>query len=60
MVKNPCTSAGRRHTFDLWIRKTPGEGNGNPFQYFGTREIPWTEEPGGQQSIGNSPQKNWI
>ena len=23
----------RRHKFDPWVRKTPGEGNGNPFQY---------------------------
>ena len=28
-----------------------GEGNGNPFQY-SCWEIPWTEEPGGLQSMG--------
>ena len=28
-----------------------GEGNGNPLQYFSWR-IPWTEEPGGLQSMG--------
>jgi len=30
---------------------SPGEGNGNPFQY-SCLENPWTEEPGGLQSMG--------
>ena len=30
---------------------SPGEGNGNPFQSLAL-EIPWTEEPGGLQSMG--------
>ena len=29
-----------------------GEGNGNPLQY-SCLEIPWTEEPGGLQSMGS-------
>ena len=29
------------------LRRSPGEGNGNP------QEIPWTEEPGGLQSMGS-------
>ena len=29
----------------------PGEGNGNPLQYFFASRIPWTEEPGGLQSV---------
>jgi len=29
-LKNPPANAG----FDPWVRKTPGEGNGNPLQYF--------------------------
>ena len=29
--------------------RSPGEGNGNPFQYSSWR-IPWTEQPGGLQS----------
>ena len=29
---------------------SPGEGNGNPFQY-SCLEIPWTEEPGKLQSM---------
>ena len=33
------------------LGRSPGEGNGNPVQYF-ARKIPWTEEPGGLLSIG--------
>ena len=29
----------------------PGEGNGNPLQYLAWKS-PWTEEPGGLQSVG--------
>ena len=29
-----------------------GEGNGNPLQFLAWR-IPWTEEPGGLQSMGS-------
>ena len=32
--------------------RSPGEGNGNPFQY-SCLEIPWTEEPDGLQSMGS-------
>ena len=32
--------------------RSPGEGNGNPFQYSSWR-IPWTEEPGDLQSMGS-------
>ena len=31
---------------------SPGEGNGNPPHYC-CWEIPWTEEPGGLQSMGS-------
>ena len=31
--------------------RSPGEGNGNPLQY-SCLEIPWTEKPGGLQSMG--------
>ena len=30
-----------------------GEGNGNPLQYSCLEKIPWTEEPGGLQSMGS-------
>ena len=31
------------------LGRSPGEGHGNPLQYSG--ESPWTEEPGGLQSV---------
>ena len=43
VVKNLCG-------FRLWVRRSPGEGNGNPLQY-SCLENPMTEEPGGLQSI---------
>ena len=37
-----------------------GEGNGNPLQYFVWR-IPWTEEPGGLQSMGlQRVRHDWV
>ena len=43
-VKNPPDNAGDPGSI-------PGEGNGYPLQFFAW-EIPWTEEPGGLQSMG--------
>ena len=37
---------------DPGLRRFPGEGNGNSFQY-SYLGIPRTEEPGGLQSIGS-------
>ena len=34
-------------------RRSPGEGNGNPFLYFLAWEIPWIEESGRLQSMGS-------
>ena len=34
------------------LRRSPGEGNGNPLQYLAWRST-WIEEPGGLQSIGS-------
>ena len=36
----------RSHRFDPWLRKCPGEGNGNILAW----RIPWKEGPGGLQS----------
>ena len=33
-------------SFDSWLGRSPGEGNGNPFQY-SCLGNPWTEEPSG-------------
>ena len=39
---------------------SPGEGNGNLLQY-SCLETPWTEEPGGLQSIGSPRvEHNWA
>ena len=50
VVKNPPTNAGG---VDLipGSGRSSGEGNGNPLQY-SCLENPWTEEPGGLQSLG--------
>ena len=40
----------RRHGFDPWVWKILGEGNGNPLSILAW-DIPWTEEPGGLQSM---------
>ena len=37
---------------DPWVRKTPGEANGNPLQYLAWK-IPWREEPEGLQFMGS-------
>ena len=34
------------------LGRSPGEENGNPLQY-SCLEVPWTEEPGGLQSMGS-------
>jgi len=40
----------RRPRFNPWVRRSPGEWHGTPAFLPG---IPWTEEPGGLQSIGS-------
>ena len=53
VVKNPLANAG--DTRDAGSipgsGRSPRGGHGNPLQYLAWR-IPWTEEPGGLQSIG--------
>ena len=51
-VKNLPAKAGDPRDLGLvpGLGRYPGEGNGNPLQYF-CQEIPWTEEPSGLQSI---------
>ena len=51
MVKDPRTNAGDTGSIP-GSGRSPGEGNGNPLQY-SCWEIPWTEEPGGLQSMGS-------
>jgi len=47
--KESACNAGDPVSIPGWGR-SPGEGNGNPLQY--SWRIPWTEEPGGLQSMG--------
>ena len=53
VVKNPPANAGEERHLGLipGLGRFSGVGNGNPFQY-SCLEIPWTEEPGGLQSMG--------
>ena len=46
----------RRPGFNPWIRKTPWRREWLPTPVFlpgGSQRIPWTEEPGGLQSLGS-------
>ena len=53
MVKSPPGNAGDVRDAGLipGLGRSPGEGNGNPLSILAWR-IPWTEEPGGLQSMG--------
>ena len=55
MVKNLPTSAGDTGSVP-GSGRSPREGNGNPLQYSYLRN-PWTEEPGGLQSMGSHVTK---
>ena len=50
MVKNLPANAGGSGLIP-GLGRSPEEGNGNPSQY-SCLGIPWTEEPGGLQSMG--------
>ena len=54
VIKNPPANAGDTGNADAipGSGRSPGGGHGNPLQYTGQR-IPWTEVPGGLQSIGS-------
>ena len=54
MVKNLSANAGNARDVGSipGLGRSPGVGNANPFQ-FSWREIPWTEIPGGLQSMGS-------
>ena len=53
LVKNPPVNAGdiRDASSMPGSGRSPGEGRGNPLEHSCWRS-PWTEEPGGLQSIG--------
>ena len=49
--KESACNAGDPGSIPGWER-SPGEGNGNPLQYFAWK-IPWTEEPDGLRFMGS-------
>ena len=55
VVKKLPANAGDIRDADLipGPERSPGEGRGNPLQYFLPGESPWTEEPGGLQFTGS-------
>ena len=50
--KKPA-SAGDKHKFNPWVGKIPWRRAWQPTPVFLPGESPWTEEPGGLQSIGS-------
>ena len=51
MAKNlPANAGDRRHRFSSWVRKIPWRTKWQLSTF--AWEIPWTEEPGGLQSMG--------
>ena len=55
MVKNTANNPGASGSVPGWGR-CPGEGNGNSLQY-SCLGNPWTEEPGGVQSMGSQKSR---
>ena len=55
MVKNPSANASRHktHSFEPWVGKILWEEDMATRSSILARRIPWTEEPGGLQSIGS-------
>ena len=51
----------RRCRFDLWVRKIPLRRKWQPTPVFLPGQIPWTEEPGGLQSMGSERAgHSWV
>ena len=47
VVKNlPVKGGYARDRSNPWLGRSPGEGNGNPLQFY-TWKTPWTKKPGG-------------
>ena len=47
------------HQINMLYTLNFGELNGNPLQY-SSLENPWTEEPGGLQSLGVQKNQTWL
>ena len=58
--KESTCQCGRLRS-DPWVRKIPLRRKWHPTPVFLPRKIPWTEEPGGQQSTGlQRVRHNWA
>ena len=55
VVKNPSADAGnvKRLGFSPWVREIPWRRKWLPTPLFLPGVIPWTEEPGGLESMGS-------
>ena len=42
------------------LGRSPGGGDGNTLHYFLAKKIPWTEEPGGLESMGSQKNQPWL
>ena len=58
MVKNLPASGGSTGSKSLGVVRSPG-GDDNPLQFLAW-EIPWTEEPGGLQSMGSQKSRTQL
>ena len=57
LVRNPPAKAGDMRVVGSipGLGRSPGGGNGSPLHILAWR-IPWTEDPGGLQSMGSQSQ----
>ena len=58
MVKNPPAIVGGMNSIPE-MGRSPGEGMAIHFSSIAW-EIPWTEEPGGLQSMGLQKSQTWL
>ena len=60
--KEPACQCGRhkRRRFDPWVRKIPWRRKWQSHSSILAWEIPWTEEPGGLQSLGSKKSQTRL
>ena len=58
VVENlPANAEDMRHGFDPWVGMIPWSRKWHPHSNILARNIPWTEEPGGLQSMGSQKSR---
>ena len=57
-----CSEKRRKHRFDPWAGLSPGGKKWQPINSILAWEVPWTEKPGGLQSMGlqESHLTEWL